>query len=156
MVTTPCIHHGRPPLAGRNRKCNLIHNHGCASGTLSPFLLLILPQGPCPLYRKREIYNLADGKGSMGNSIIGKKVVMMGFRVEGRGAWPLTGQRAFLPPHTVNKTESHPGKVPRWPLSSSWVSQRLNVSRSKVLLCADPSGEVVGCQQFGIVTAELL
>lgn len=39
----------RPLLAGRNRKCNLIHSHGCASGTLSPFLPLILPQGPCPL-----------------------------------------------------------------------------------------------------------
>lgn len=38
-----------------------------------------------PPERKREIYNLADGTGSMGNSMTGKMVAMM-VGVKARGA----------------------------------------------------------------------
>lgn len=95
IVTSLCIHHAMLLLAGRNRKCNLIHNRGCASGTLSPFLPLILPLGPCPLQRKREIYNLADGRRSMGNFIIKLKVLMLVTRVECKG-WIADVWRMFL------------------------------------------------------------
>lgn len=103
-----------------------------------PFYRWSSLRGPA-LYKGRgEIYNLADGWGSMGNSIIGKKVVMMMVV----GVWGAEGmETAFLPPH-VHKMYSQVASV----VSVSVMGVTRTWSCLEVAAGCRPRGEVVGRQ----------